>query len=350
MKRTSFLIIGALPALVASAYDAKINGISYNFTGNEAEVTYSNNNNTTDYSGSVVIPDSVVYKGKIYSVTSIGHNAFGNCSDLTSVSIPESVTNIGYWAFQGCRGLTSIIIPKGVKEINQGVFMNCTGLTSVTIPECVTSIGIVAFSNCTSLVSVTIPHGVTSIGNAAFGHCHSLTSITIPEGITCIGFGTFSNCSGLTSITIPGSVTNIESEAFSDCGSLTSVIISEGVNNIEDGAFYGCRSLRDVYCHAAEPPSVSTTDFEGSWDGYPFEQSYIEEHTTLHVPASSLEKYKTALRWSDFCNIVPITGTSVKDIPFSGKSNYFDLQGRRLPQKPTQGIYIENRKKMLVKP
>ena len=64
--------------------------------------------------------------------------------------------------------------------------------------------------------------------------------------------------------------------------------------------------MTDVYCYAPEPPSVSTTDFEGSWDGYPFEQSYIEEHTTLHVPASSLEKYKTALRWSDFCNIVAL--------------------------------------------
>lgn len=362
MKRNILLLLVVLLPILASAYDAKIGSIYYNFSGDEVEVT-SSNDNTTNYSGSVVIPESVTYGGKTYSVTSIGINAFAKssnmisvtipesvtkiggsaflgCSSLTSITIPESVTSIGHWAFQGCRGLTSLNIPNGVTIIDEGVFSSCTSLTSITIPECVTSIGGGAFNDCGSLASVTIPNGVTSIENGAFHGCRSLKSITIPEGITRIGFFTFKGCRSLTTIIIPNGVTRIEGDAFMDCSGLASVTIPNTVTNIEDGAFYNCRSLTDVYCYAPEPPSVSTTDFEGSWDGYPFEQSYIEEHTTLHVPASSLEKYKTALRWSDFCNIVPITGTSVKDIPFSGKSNYFDLQGRRLPQKPTQGINI----------
>ena len=306
MKRLIFLILLALLPMMASAYDAKINGISYNFSGSEAEVTYSNNDNTTNYSGSVVIPESVTYNGKPYSVTSIGNGAFGNCSGLTSVSIPESVTSIGHWAFQGCRSLSSVIIPNGVTVINQGVFANCSALTSVIIPDNVTSIDIAAFSNCGSLTSVTIPNNVTSIGNGAFAYCRSLTSIIIPEGITKIGYGTFQNCSSLTSFIIPNSVTTIDGEAFLDCSSLASVTIPNGVTNIEDGAFYGCSSLTDVYCYATEPPGVSTPYEDEVWDGYPFNQYYIKEHTTLHVPASSLEKYKTALRWSDFCNIVAI--------------------------------------------
>ena len=117
-----------------------------------------------------------------------------------------------------------------------------------------------------------------------------------------------------------------------------------------DGIYYNFSgSLTDVYCYAPEPLSVSTTEYDGSWDGYPFDQYYIKEHTTLHVPASSVEKYKTALRWSDFCKNVPITGTSVNTIPFNGKSNYFDLQGRLLPDKPSKGIYIENRHKRMIK-
>ena len=176
-----------------------------------------------------------------------------------------------------------------------------------------------------------------------------MKSITIPEGITRIGFVTFKGCRSLTTIIIPNGVTRIEGDAFMDCSGLASVTIPNTVTNIEDGAFYNCRSLTDVYCYAPEPPSVSTTDFEGSWDGYPFDQNYIKEHTTLHVPASSLEKYKTALRWSDFWKIVPITGTSVYNIPFNGKSNYFDLQGRLLPDKPSKGIYIENRHKRMIK-
>ena len=128
------------------------------------------------------------------------------------------------------------------------------------------------------------------------------------------------------------SVTSIGTSAFARSSNLISVTIPESVTGIGGSAFLGCRSLTDVYCYAPEPPSVSTTEYDGSWDGYPFDQNYIKEHTTLHVPASSLEKYKTALRWSDFCKNVPITGTSVNTIPFNGKSNYFDLQGRRLPQ------------------
>lgn len=45
-----------------------------------------------EYSGSVVIPSSVCYKGKQYSVTSIGYCAFEGCSRLKSVTIPSCVT------------------------------------------------------------------------------------------------------------------------------------------------------------------------------------------------------------------------------------------------------------------
>lgn len=343
MKRQIIQILVALLPMIASAYDAKINGIYYNFSGDEATVTYRDNSGNS-YSGAIVIPESVLYGGKTYRVTNIGNSAFSNCAGLTAITIPECVTNIDLWAFANCSAITSITIPNGVTNINPHVFQNCTSLTSITIPSSVISIGIGAFYRCTSLTSIAIPNDVTSIGNIAFQGCCSLTSITIPEGITTIGFRTFSNCSSLTSIIIPNSVTTIDGEAFQDCSSLASVTIPYGVTNIEDGTFAGCSSLTDVYCYATEPPGVSSPFEDEVWDGYPFNQYYIKEHTTLHVPASSLEKYKTALRWSDFCSIVPITGTSVNNILFNGKSNYFDLQGRKLPAKPSQGIYIENGK------
>ena len=329
MKKILFSPFLTLLPLIALAYDVKLDGIYYNISGDEAEVT-SSNNNTTEYTGVVVIPESVTYHNKTYSVTSIGTSAFAKssnlisvtipesvtkiggsaflgCSSLTSVTIPESVTSIGHWAFQGCRSLTSLTIPNGLTIIDQGVFSSCTSLKSVNIPECVTSIGGGAFNDCGSLASVTIPNGVTSIENGAFHGCRSLKSITIPEGITRIGFDTFKGCRSLTTIIIPNGVTNIECEAFMDCSGLASVTIPNSVTNIEDGAFQNCRSLTDVNCYAPEPPSVSTTEYDGEvWDGFPFGQYYIEEHTTLHVPASSLEKYKTALRWSDFSNIVAI--------------------------------------------
>jgi hypothetical protein len=49
-------------------------------------------------------------------VTSIGRNAFSNCSGITAVTIPNSVTSIGLGAFEGCRGLTSVTIGSGIKN------------------------------------------------------------------------------------------------------------------------------------------------------------------------------------------------------------------------------------------
>ena len=155
--------------------------------------------------------------------TTIGNNAFTDCTSLTSVTIPNSVTSISDGAFGGCGGLTSVTIPDSVRGIGENAFTDCTSLTSVTIPNSVTSIGEYAFSNCTSLTSVIIPNSVTSIGNNAFMDCSALTSVTILDGITSIGSRTFQGCTNLTSVTIPNSVTRIGSCAFQYCESLRSI-------------------------------------------------------------------------------------------------------------------------------
>ncbi len=173
-----------------------------------------------EYTGSdteVTIPSTI--DGK--SVTSIGDEAFYDCYDITSITIPDSVTSIGNYAFEDCSSLTSITIPDSVTSIGNYAFEGCSSLTSITIPDSVTSIGDWAFSGCTSLTSITIPDSVTSIGNYVFEGCSSLTSITIPNSVTTIGEGTFETCTNLTSITIPKSVTSIGDYAFSDCNKLT---------------------------------------------------------------------------------------------------------------------------------
>ncbi len=108
-----------------------------------------------EYSNSVNILASISYKGTIYSVTTIGDEAFYYCYSLESITIPDSVTTIG-----------------------DSAFSYCSSLTSVTIPDSVTTIGNYAFYNCYSLASVTIGNGVETIGGYVFFACSSLENIT----------------------------------------------------------------------------------------------------------------------------------------------------------------------------
>ena len=196
---------------------------------------------------------------------------FYDCTNLKSVTLPQSLTSIGVFIFENCPSITSVTIPANVSEITMNPFINCENLkevkvskdnsnyysdgnylyekktnkiisafnvgSSVTIPDSVTSIGEYTFAYCDSLTSVTIPDSVTSIGDRAFDSCYSLTSVTIPDSVTSIGDSAFSGCTSLTSVTIPDSVTSIGGGAFSNCTSLTSVTIPDSVTSIGDSAF-----------------------------------------------------------------------------------------------------------------
>ena len=246
--------------MVASAYDAKKDGIYYNFYGNEATVTFKDYEYNS-YSGAVVIPASVTYNSRTYNVTRIDNDAFRDCSDLTSVTIGNSVKHIGANSFCYCSGLTSVIIGNSVTTIDNSAFYGSSSLTSITIPNSVTRIGESVFSGCSSLTSVSIGNSVTSIGNSVFSGCSCLTSITIPGSVTTIGYMAFYNCSSLTSVAIPNSVTSIGNSAFYGCNSLNSVTIPNRVTSIGSYTFYDCSSLTSVTI----PNSVTSI---GDWAFY----------------------------------------------------------------------------------
>ena len=307
MKHLFFTLFSLMVCTMLRAYDAKIDGIYYNLSGNKATVTYRDAFYDS-YKGDLVIPESISYNGKTYSVTSIGHLAISNCTSLNSITIPKSITTIEESAFYWCPSLTSITIPGSVKSIGNHAFYHCTNLTSVTILDGLTSIGSGAFVECDALTSIIIPNSVTSIGGSAFYGCTSLTSIVIPESVKSIRAETFRGCRSLFSVSIPESVTHIGSVAFYDCKALTSITIPKGVTSIGEDAFSGCRSLTSITLNC---PNV------GSWFANLKslkEVTFAENVTSIADKAFSGCTGLTSIT-------IPNSTTAIGESAFSGCSN-----------------------------
>ncbi len=215
------------------------------------------------YKGNVVIPETVVYEDETYTVVGIDIAAFYGCTELTSVSIPNTVTFIETYAFYGCSKLEDIKIPgsvtfvaseafgetgwynkqddgllyldgwllgykghepasvdvlPGTKGIAHAAFAQCKELHNVTLPEGVSIICNKAFYLCENIINVEFPTTMRTIGGEAFAACHSLENVNIPNGVTTIGSEAFSGCKALMDIKIPATVTSIGASAFYGTG------------------------------------------------------------------------------------------------------------------------------------
>ncbi|MDE7164225.1 MAG: leucine-rich repeat protein [Clostridiales bacterium] len=192
------------------------------------------NSETTIGLKSVVIPDTI---------KSIGRNAFADCSELTSVTLPSGLKRIADGAFAG-TSITSITLPDSVESIGAGAFEE-SKLNSITLPSATTAIGDSAFAK-TPLTEVNYKSGkgaVKTIGNSAFESCDKLTYAEFPLAET-IGNNAFRGCKGLQTVNF-AAVKSVGIDAFNGCEALTAVNIAN-VETIADGAFKGAKGVSSV--------------------------------------------------------------------------------------------------------
>ncbi len=303
---------------------------------------YSSENVLMKYIGEdkdVIIPNNIdiIYK-----------NAFHNCSNIESITIPDNIT-IQKGAFSGCTNITTVtmstnaishipqdnlqtVILTSGTSIPSKAFYNCTSLESITIPSSVTSISYEAFYGCSNLISVIFEGDseLTSIGEYAFHDCSSLQAINL-EGcdyLVSIGANAFYNCRSLSSIVIPSNVTSIGEYAFYNCYRLVEVYDLSTKLTIEAGAttngYVGCYA-RDVYTTLFAPSKLTTTDgFVLHTNGNEVTLiNYVGTSKTPTIPdnVTSIGKY-AFYQYTDLTNItIPEGVTSIGASAFYNCNN-----------------------------
>lgn len=335
------LLLSVFLCTVVSASNAEtfeVDGIKYYYVPNRTTCYVTTGSSA---SGDVTIPSEVTYDGITYSVTSIGYQAFRQCSGLKSitisngvtsiddgafersvylksVTIPNSVTSIGAYAFAGCHSLSNVTIPSGVTEIKEATF-NDSGITTMVIPSGVTSIGVNAFAYCTKMASVTIPNSVVKIGGSAFMGCEVLTDVAVPNSVKSLGVCAFEDCSALASVAIGSGVTSIEERTFAGCISLPSVVIPEGVTSIGERAFYNCKSLASV----TMPTSIASIGGSAFYD--------CESLASVKIPEGVTSVGKSAFGYCKSLTSVTIPN-GVTSISSSAFSSCIALQNVTIPE------------------
>ena len=225
------------------------------------------------------IPETVTYEGVTYAVIKIGYEAFKNCRNLTSVTIPKGVLHMDYYPFDGCTNLR--VLNYNAESYRSGFyfyddldyyfFRDCP-INEINIGEDVRKIPACFAYNLDSLTSITIPNGVDSIMHGAFSRCDNLTSISIDMS-HIIGYSYYGSY-----------------EPPFNIPSLQNLTLGENVTSIASGAFNDCSFLQNVTCLATTPPTLE--------DNTVFPYPNI---ASLNVPCGTLEAYSSATSfWNMF--------------------------------------------------
>lgn len=291
-----FAALLLLCSVAVNAHSFEVDGIYYNITSEENKtvaVTYqgsSYSQYSNEYSGAVVIPESVTYNGTTYSVTSIGSSAFDACSGLTSITIPNSVTSIGSYAFDDCRldyiymrgntpptivsnsfyvDRTAVIVPDAaVNNYRAADVWSGFAIRIVSDAKCNVDINVTAKSNSSdvletiglddviNVVKLKITGSINSYDIIQFRDKMPNLKVLDISNVTVVASSKAfyeSNCTGdndlgnyafyglnLAEVKLPKGIVRIGDYLLGDCSSLKSVDIPSSVKSFGSYAFRYC--------------------------------------------------------------------------------------------------------------
>ena len=180
------------------------------------------------------------------------------------------------WFGTGMPSIKSLIVERGITRLGNSMFSDCSNLESVSLPDTLTEIGTDVFSWCSQLKSIRIPDFVNTIEGRAFWNS-GLEHVELPAQLETVAWGTFDNCP-LQEVTLPPSVRQIEADAFNSCRNLERLEIPASVEFIDSSSFRGAGMVETA---AGNPNYISV-------DGVLFNK---DQTVLIHYPANREGSY-----------------------------------------------------------
>ena len=297
------------------------------------------------YAAGLVANETYTLRGEAEAITATDLQP--GSTDTTSIFYPQKNNIKSFDEFRYFTGIVDVLVK---------TFMGCTQMTSITFPNTVVSIGNYALSGCSSLVNIQLPSSLQSIGASTFSSCVSLKNLVLPEGVKSLSSNTFINCSRFETISIPSTTTTIGGNVFMGCGlldinvsennnsfsSLNGVlynkdktrlieyakdkvqpvyVVPEGVTHVGNYAFYyrdslesitlpstlkalgndmfsKCKSLKTIICNSIAAPTLANASiFGAATNDYTGRSTYNTGENKLYIPVSATG-YETSY-WLD---------------------------------------------------